>query len=115
MHIHGFVGSCYTQPVTDKMITDDNQTSSIELSTVDTSNVYMYEKEGNAFKFKSFAHYLYNNVTRRFLRNKIPATSKKEVKSLRIKFKDGGVCLDDDSSLKYGVIVFLSAVVVGDG
>ena len=115
MHIHGFVGSCYTQPVTDKMITDDNQTSSIELSTVDTSNVYMYEKEGNAFKFKSFAHYLYNNVTRRFLRNKIPATSKKEVKSLRIKFKDGGVCLDDDSSLKYGVIVFLSAGVVGDG
>ncbi len=115
MHIHGFVGSCYTQPVTDKMVTDDNQTSSIELSTVDTSNVYMYEKEGNAYKFKSFAHYLYNNVTRRFLRNKIPATNKKEVKSLKIKFKDGDVCLDDDSSLKYGVIVFLSAGVVGDG
>lgn len=115
MHIHGFVGSCYTQPVTDKMITDDNQTSSIELSTVDTSSVYMYEKKGNAYKFKSFAHYLYNNVTRRFLRNKIPATNKKEVKNLRIKFKDGGVCLDDDSSLKYGVVVFLSSGVVGDG
>ena len=115
MHIHGFVGSCYTQPVTDKMVTDDNQTSSIELSTVDTSNVYMYEKEENAFRFKSFAHYLYNNVTRRFFRSKIPATSIKEVKNLRIKFKDGGVCLDDDSSLKYGVIVFLSKGVVGDG
>lgn len=115
MHIHGFVGSCYTQPVTDKMITDDNQTSSIELSTVDTSSVYMYEKEGSTYRFKSFAHYLYNNVTRRFLRNKIPATNKKEVKNLRIKFKDGGVCLDDDSSLKYGVIVFLSKGVVGDG
>ena len=115
MHIHGFVGSCYTQPVTDKMVTDDNQTSSIELSTVDTSNVYMYEKEENAFRFKSFAHYLYNNVTRRFLRSKIPATNKKEVKNLKIKFKDGGVCLDDDSSLKYGVIVFLSKGVVGDG
>lgn len=115
MHIHGFVGSCYTQPVTDKMITDDNQTSSIELSTVDTSSVYMYEKEGNEYKFKSFAHYLYNNVTRRFFRNKIPATSKKEIKNLKIKFKDGGVCLDDDSSLKYGVIVFLSEGVVGNG
>lgn len=115
MHIHGFVGSCYTQPVTDKMVTDDNQTSSIELSTVDTSSVYMYEKGKNAFRFKSFAHYLYNNVTRRFLRSKIPATSIKEVKNLRIKFKDGGVCLDDDSSLKYGVIVFLSKGVVGDG
>ena len=115
MHIHGFVGSCYTQPVTDKMVTDDNQTSSIELSTVDTSSVYMYEKEKNAFRFKSFAHYLYNNVTRRFLRNKIPATNKKEVKNLKIKFKDGGVCLDDDSSLKYGVVVFLSSGVVGDG
>ena len=115
MHIHGFVGSCYTQPVTDKMITDDNQTSSIELSTVDTSSVYMYEKGKNAFRFKSFAHYLYNNVTRRFLRNKIPATNIKEVKNLKIKFKDGGVCLDDDSSLKYGVIVFLSKGVVGDG
>ena len=115
MHIHGFVGSCYTQPVTDKMVTDDNQTSSIELSTVDTSNVYMYEKEGSTYRFKSFAHYLYNNVTRRFLRSKIPATSIKEVKNLRIKFKDGGVCLDDDSSLKYGVIVFLSKGVVGDG
>lgn len=115
MHIHGFVGSCYTQPVTDKMITDDNQTSSFELSTVDTSSVYMYEKGKNAFRFKSFAHYLYNNVTRRFLRNKIPATNIKEVKNLRIKFKDGGVCLDDDSSLKYGVIVFLSKGVVGDG
>ena len=115
MHIHGFVGSCYTQPVTDKMITDDNQTSSIELSTVDTSSVYMYEKGDSPFKFKSFAHYLYNNVTRRFLRNKIPATNKKEVKSLKIKFKDGGVCLDDDSSLKYGVVVFLSKGVVGDG
>ena len=115
MHIHGFVGSCYTQPVTDKMVTDDNQTSSIELSTVDTSSVYMYEKGKNAFRFKSFAHYLYNNVTRRFLRNKIPATNRKEVKNLKIKFKDGGVCLDDDSSLKYGVIVFLSKGVVGDG
>lgn len=115
MHIHGFVGSCYTQPVTDKMVTDDNQTSSVELSTVDTSSVYMYEKEGSTYKFKSFAHYLYNNVTRRFLRNKIPATSKKEVKNLKIKFKDGGVCLDDDSSLKYGVVVFLSKGVVGDG
>ena len=115
MHIHGFVGSCYTQPVTDKMVTDDNQTSSIELSTVDTSSVYMYEKGKNAFRFKSFAHYLYNNVTRRFLRNKIPATNIKEVKNLKIKFKDGGVCLDDDSSLKYGVIVFLSKGVVGDG
>ena len=115
MHIHGFVGSCYTQPVTDRMITDDNQTSSIELSTVDTSNVYMYEKGENAFRFKSFAHYLYNNVTRRFLRSKIPATNIKEVKNLRIKFKDGGVCLDDDSSLKYGVVVFLSSGVVGDG
>lgn len=115
MHIHGFVGSCYTQPVTDKMVTDDNQTSSIDLSTVDTSSVYMYEKEGSTYKFKSFAHYLYNNVTRRFLRNKIPATSKKEVKNLKIKFKDGGVCLDDDSSLKYGVVVFLSKGVVGDG
>ena len=115
MHIHGFVGSCYTQPVTDEMITDDNQTTSIELSTVDTSSVYMYEKEGNPYKFKSFAHYLYNNVTRRFLRNKIPATNKKEVKALKIKFKDGGVCLDDDSSLKYGVVVFLSSGVVGDG
>ena len=115
MHIHGFVGSCYTQPVTDKMVTDDNQTSSIELSTVDTSNVYMYEKEGSTYRFKSFAHYLYNNVTRRFLRSKIPATSIKEVKNLRIKFKDGGVCLDDGSSLKYGVIVFLSKGVVGDG
>ena len=115
MHIHGFVGSCYTQPVTDKMITDDNQTSSIELSTVDTSSVYMYEKEGNTYKFNSFAHYLYNNVTRRFLRNKIPATNKKEVKNLKIKFKDGGVCLDDDSSLKYGVRVFLSEGIVGDG
>ena len=115
MHIHGFVGSCYTQPVTDKMITDDNQTSSIELSTVDTSSVYMYEKEENAFRFKSFAHYLYNNITRRFLRNKIPATNRKEVKNLKIKFKDGGVCLDDESSLKYGVIVFLSKGIVGDG
>ena len=115
MHIHGFVGSCYTQPVTDKMVTDDNQTSSIELSTVDTSSVYMYEKGKNAFRFKSFAHYLYNNVTRRFLRNKIPATNIKEVKNLKIKFKDGGVCLDDDSSLKYGVIVFLSKGIVGDG
>ena len=115
MHIHGFVGSCYTQPVTDRMVTDDNQTSSIELSTVDTSNVYMYEKKETVFRFKSFAHYLYNNVTRRFLRSKIPATSIKEVKNLRIKFKDGGVCLDDDSSLKYGVIVFLSKGVVGDG
>ena len=115
MHIHGFVGSCYTQPVTDKMITDGNQTSSIELSTVDTSSVYMYEKGENAFRFKSFAHYLYNNITRRFLRNKIPATKIKEVKNLKIKFKDGGVCLDDDSSLKYGVIVFLSKGVVGDG
>ena len=115
MHIHGFVGSCYTQPVTDKMVTDDNQTSSIELSTVDASSVYMYEKGENAFRFKSFAHYLYNNVTRRFLRNKIPATNKKEVKNLKIMFKDGGVCLDDDSSLKYGVIVFLSSGVVGDG
>ena len=115
MHIHGFVGSCYTQPVTDKMITDDNQTSSIELSTVDTSSVYMYQKGGNAFRFKSFAHYLYNNITRRFLRNKIPATNIKEVKNLKIKFKDGGVCLDDDSSLKYGVIVFLSEGIVGDG
>ena len=115
MHIHGFVGSCYTQPVTGKMITDDNQTSSIELSTVDTSSVYMYQKGGNAFRFKSFAHYLYNNITRRFLRNKIPATNIKEVKNLKIKFKDGGVCLDDDSSLKYGVIVFLSEGIVGDG
>ena len=115
MHIHGFVGSCYTQPVTDKMITDDNQTSSIELSTVDTSSVYMYQKGGNAFRFKSFAHYLYNNITRRFLRNKIPATNIKEVKNLKIKFKNGGVCLDDDSSLKYGVIVFLSEGIVGDG
>lgn len=115
MHIHGYVGSCYTQPVTDKMITDDNQTSSIELSTVDASSVYMYEKAGNAYKFKSFAHYLYNNVTRRFLRNKIPATNKKEIKNLKIKFKDGGVCLDDDSSLKYGVRVFLSEGIVGNG
>ena len=115
MHIHGYVGSCYTQPVTDKMVTDDNQTSSIELSTVDTSSVYMYEKEGNPFKFKNFAHYLYNNVTRRFLRNKIPATNRKELKNLKIKFKDGGVCLDDDSSLKYGVIVFLSEGIVGNG
>ena len=115
MHIHGFVGSCYTQPVTDKMITDDNQISSIELSTVDTSSVYMYQKGENAFRFKSFAHYLYNNVTRRFFRNKIPATNKKEVKNLKIKFKDGGVCLDDDSSLKYGVRVFLSEGIVGDG
>ena len=115
MHIHGFVGSCYTQPVTDKMTTDDNQISSIELSTVDTSSVYMYQKGGNAFRFKSFAHYLYNNITRRFFRNKIPATNKKEVKNLKIKFKDGGVCLDDDSSLKYGVIVFLSEGIVGDG
>lgn len=115
MHIHGFVGSCYTQPVTDKMVTDDNQTSSIELSTVDTSSVYMYEKEGSTYKFNSFAHYLYNNVTRRFLRNKIPATSKKEVKNLKIKLKDGGICLDDDSSLKYGVVVFLSKGVAGDG
>ena len=115
MHIHGFVGSCYTQPVTDKMITDDNQISSIELSTVDTSSVYMYQKGENAFRFKSFAHYLYNNITRRFFRNKIPATNKKEVKNLKIKFKEGGVCLDDDSSLKYGVIVFLSEGIVGDG
>ena len=115
MHIHGFVGSCYTQPVTDKMITDDNQISSIELSTVDTSSVYMYQKGGNAFRFKSFAHYLYNNITRRFFRNKIPATNIKEVKNLKIKFKEGGVCLDDDSSLKYGVIVFLSEGIVGDG
>ena len=115
MHIHGFVGSCYTQPVTDKMVTDDNQTSSIELSTVDTSSVYMYEKGKNTFRFKSFAHYLYNNVTRRFLRSKIPATNIKEVKNLKIKFKDDDVCLDDDSSLKYGVIVFLSKGVVGDG
>ena len=115
MHIHGFVGSCYTQPVTDKMITDDNQISSIELSTVDTSSVYMYQKGENAFRFKSFAHYLYNNITRRFFRNKIPATNIKEVKNLKIKFKEGGVCLDDDSSLKYGVIVFLSEGIVGDG
>ena len=115
MHIHGFVGSCYTQPVTDKMTTDDNQISSIELSTVDTSSVYMYQKGENAFRFKSFAHYLYNNITRRFFRNKIPATNIKEVKNLKIKFKEGGVCLDDDSSLKYGVIVFLSEGIVGDG
>lgn len=108
LHIHGYVGSCYTSPVTEKMITGND----ITLNTLDTDSVYLYEQAG--YKFKNFAHYLFNNITRRFLRRVLPDISK-SLKSLKLKTKDDGLCLDDDSALSYGVRIFLSEGLVGDG
>lgn len=114
LHIHGYVGSCYVPPVSDKMLTEEGETIKVLKSSTDTDNVYTYE-DGKGYKFKSLAHYLYNNVTRRFLRKLLSAGDTKGLKTLSVKFKENEVCLDDKSSLNYGVRIFLSESIVGDG
>ena len=104
LHIHGFVGSCYTQPVSTSTVTEPS-----------VSSLFVYGSEGNEVKFTNFAHYLYNNITRRFLRTRLPATSETEASSFSLSFSPEGKLLSDTSALKYGVKVFISQGVVGDG
>lgn len=121
LHIHGWVGSSLNPPVTDKMYTvdtgDEGEGALGKLTGAFGSadgEVYTYEGDSD-FKFNNFAHYLFDNITRRFFRSALPATTREELLKFRPKFKGDGACMDDSSALLYGVRVFLSEGVVGDG
>ena len=100
LHIHGYCSSCYNSPV--------KEIEEIELSSIDKSMVYTYQDATkDNYQFKNFLHYIYNNITRRYLRDMLPADTKDEAKTLKLKFDDKKA-LDDESSLKYGVRIFFS-------
>lgn len=123
LHIKGWVGSSFNPPVTDKMYTvdlEDDDGSILDQITGAVSALgkseEMYTYEANSkFKFNNFAHYLYNNITRRFFRSALPATTKAELLKFQPKFTSEGACMDDSSALQYGVRVFLSQGIVGNG
>ncbi len=103
LHIHGYVGSCYNESV---KTTLEKMSGSI-VSTTEDYGVMLYSK--GVSEFKSFQHYLFNNVTRRFLRQSISFIDKTKQKSLIESVKtDKNGLMDYDTAKQYGVRVYIS-------
>lgn len=103
LHIHGYVGSCYNESVKEML-----KKMSGETSTTEDYEVVLYNKS-NVDSFKSFQHYLFNNVTRRFLRKTVSFTDKGEQKSLiKSVATDKNGLMDYETAKQYGVRVFIS-------
>lgn len=104
LHIHGYVGSCYNEPVKDML----DKVSENKESKEDYG-VKLYTADKDDFKFKSFQHYLFNNVTRRFLRRTTVSTDKKVQEKLLSSVKtDKHGLMDYSTAKQYGVRVFVS-------
>ena len=103
LHIHGFVGSCYNEPVKVMAERESGVTEEKE-----DYGVKLFNKD-NVQSFTSFQHYLFNNVTRRFLRRTTVSTDKAVQKKVLSSIKaDKNGLMDFAMAKQYGVRVFVS-------
>ena len=107
LHIHGYVGSSNNGTVKDFV--------EVEIEKTSKGKEVDYEvkaEESKDFKFKNFAHYIFNNITRRFFRRQ-DRTIFARVDTMRTAIKkDKHGMLDYQTAQKYGVKVFLSEGIV---
>ena len=89
LHIHGYVGSCYTPPVTGEGVFQDSY-----------DNITSVARPFNTY----LENYIFTNITRRFLRK--PLYNSEEVADLEVD-KDTGL-LPWEEADKYGVHIYLS-------
>ena len=106
LHIHGYVGSCYNEPVYKK------SEEAFETS-LDTVKVRFSEVDGNKFKFANLAHYLFNNVTSRFFRRSSEGMGKSDIAKINQEVNgEDKFVLDIPTAKNYGVRLFMSESLV---
>lgn len=101
LHIHAFVGDLTNKPVKDYIEVEEKK------KEVD----YEIAGESEEFRFKNFAHYIFNNITRRFVRMQSPNILNK-IGILDGVKKDKNGLMNYVKAQMYGVKVFLSEGIV---